>query len=187
MYIIKLLESKRGWSSPLSKNCEHVATRFMMFSTYFLCHKNLYLSLCFIFQWHWWWWWTRWRLWCFFPRTFPISRFFLRWRRNWRTWRQGTPFARSIFDVYILLLDPYLNAHNWSLPLNEKSLIHYLYTLHICTIRTCRDAFNRNINIFGYIRSYIYTYIFVHTYTFIHILGVQLCFRRFPIDGFSGK
>ena len=91
--------------------------------------------------------------------------------------RDGTPFTRSIFDVYILLLDSCLNARNWSLRLNEKkshTLIHYLYTYmyciyvlseHVATRLTETSMFSNT-----YIYSYIYrSYIYVLTYTFIHI------------------
>ena len=94
--------------------------------------------------------------------------------------RDSTPFARSIFDVYVLLPDPCLNAHNWSdemkKRLNEKK--SYTLSIHIYIAymyyQTCRDAFNRSVDVFEYIRSYIHAYIhahyiYVHTYTFIHI------------------
>jgi len=83
-----------------------------------------------IFRWHWWrWWWgTCWRFcYAFSLGTFPIPRFFPRWWWTWRTWWQGT---------VSLALDPFLITRNRSL-LNEKSYIHYLYTLsdrwHIAT------------------------------------------------------
>jgi len=75
--------------------------------------------------------------------------------------RDSTPFARSIFDVYILLFDPCLNVRNLSLRLNEKKF-YTLPTLHICTIRTCRDAFNRSVDVFGY-----YTYVHIRCTTLL--------------------
>ena len=33
---------------------------------------------------------------------------------------------------------------------------------------TCRDAFNRSVDVFGYIHIYVHTYTFIHQYTFIH-------------------
>ena len=60
--------------------------------------------------------------------------------------RDGTPCARSIFDVYILLHDPCLITRNRNLRLKEKKL----YTLFIYTIRsmTHRDAL-REAPMFG--------------------------------------
>ena len=119
-----------------------------------------------------------------FLRIFPISRFFLRWRWTWRIWRQGMiplslnrciySFSMYIFLLWFLLFDPYLN---WNLWLNEKNLIHYLYTLHICSILAEHVAtrlteawwFWIRTYIHTYIHSYIHTYIYIRTYTFIYI------------------
>jgi len=143
----------------------HILSRFF---TYFLVCEfiNVYI-LWFIFRWHidvddddehigdfd-----------AFSPEHSQYLAFSLRWR--W-TWRQGTALSFDRFSMYIFFYSIHVltlvtEAYDWM-----KKVIHYLYTLHICTIRTCRDAFNRSADVFGYIRSYIHAYI--HTYTFIHI------------------
>jgi len=33
----------------------------------------------------------------------------------------------------------------------------------------------------------MFIYVLIICYLFVYILGVQLCFRRFPVDGLSGK
>ena len=154
---------------------------------YFLC-SQVYQSLYFIIRWHWHWWW--WATLILFPQDilnillFPSMAVDL---ADLAT-RDNTPFARSIFDVYILLLDPCLKARNWSLWMNEKKSYTLLIygTLHICTIRTCRDAFNRSVKFsdtyvhiytcihtsyiytFIHIRSYIYVHTYIHTYIYVH-------------------
>ena len=70
---------------------------------------------------------------------------------------KGRYSFRSIDFRCILLLDPCLNARNWSLRLNEKKFYTLpIYTLHMCTIRICRNAFNRSVDVFEYIRLYIW-------------------------------
>jgi len=46
-----------------------------------------------------------------FPHDIPNISLFLSMAMDLAT-RDGIPFVRSIFDVYIFLLDPYLNARN---------------------------------------------------------------------------
>jgi len=43
----------------------------------------------------------------------------------------GTPCVRPIFNVYILLFDPYFIIRNRSLRLNKKKAIYCLYILFI--------------------------------------------------------
>ena len=164
-----------------------------MLSMYFLCHEfiNVY-TLWFIFRWHWswwwwWWWWARWRLW-FFPQDIPNVSLFPSMAVNLAdlATKDDIPFARSIFGIYIFLLDPWidetcLNARNWSLWLNEKYTlpiyIAYMYYQNVATRLTEASMF-----LDTYIHIYMHyihrSYIYIYTYTFIHIihtyiLGVQ--------------
>ena len=151
----KTFRIEEGLTSPLFKNCEHAPTRFIMFfSTYFLCSwvYQCCITAFYVFfvlefiefilydlyfggiddidDEH------DWRLWCFFPRAFPISCFFLWWRWPWRT---RYSFC-SIFDVYILLFSSCLNVRNWSLRLNEKKALYSTYYTYIYVLsdRLCR-------------------------------------------------
>jgi len=56
-----------------------------------------------IFWWHWWWG-IHWRFWCFFIRTFPVSRFYSWWWWTWWIWWQGTvPLAFGRFSIYFFI------------------------------------------------------------------------------------
>ena len=65
---------------------------------------------------------------------------------TWRT-KNGTSCARLIFEVYILLFCPYLNALNWSLRLNKKKLYTlsiYIYNIYILHGLKSPGIFNEN-------------------------------------------
>jgi len=126
----------------------------------------------------------------------------LRWRWTWWTWRQEVSLSVNRFSAYIFfymihVLKFAIEVYDWIKKVLYTTYIHYLYTLHTCTIYIhctyhmyCQighiamylieasifsDTYIHTYHTYTFIYIYIYiymcvcSYVYVHTYTFFHV------------------